>query len=62
MRHGSRRKRASLAVTAVLAGSTVFTSRSVVWSDAIKRGTEQFVLSLLDPSAIIEQLQQSDGE
>jgi hypothetical protein len=56
MRLKSSRKRAVLALAALLGGSTLFTSCQVVWADAIQRGTEQFVLSLLDPSIILEQL------
>jgi hypothetical protein len=38
----------------ICGGSTLFTSCHSIWRDAIFQGTEQFVLSLLDPTLVLD--------
>ena len=54
MRRSSTRRRCTAALLAFLSGGTALGSCHALWRDAIFQGTEQFVLSLLDPSNFTE--------
>lgn len=60
-RSTSARMKAVLALVGLCGGGSLFTSCHGIWRDAILQGTERFVLSLIDPTAIIDQLDEQDG-
>jgi hypothetical protein len=62
MRSLSRSCHKILALAAFVGGGAVFTSCHSIWRDAIFQGTEQFVLSLIDPTIITDMLDQGGDE
>ena len=52
----TKRRCAAFTLSALLCGGSLFTSCHGIWRDAIFQGTEQFVLSLIDPTLLVDLL------